>query len=201
MNKPFSHLGDSWPEFFGNLLLLILLVPLLAFLYTFMLLDTLIGVLARRPKPKQVPVVINDDAMPAKQKQKIYIDRFRKEVSKLDVTVNASDDSIMLQTKFAIVYLWSYDDSFFGIQLQGDDKILDTGFWHTDEEKNLDIFFWYAVAALQAGVSYDKNWRGRKIGWVHSGPMEIWMGVSTDEDRYFSSFIRFARHKFGRRMQ
>lgn len=71
--------------------------------------------------------------------------------------------------------------------------MLDTGMWHTDEERNIDIFFWYAVAALRNGIIYKENLTGRRIGWVYSNEMSIWMGVSTESDRYLSSFVRYAR--------
>lgn len=195
MKKPFSTLGDNWPEFFGNLLLLILIGPLYLFLCGLVLVWGFIGWLFRFPAPKQVPCVIADVNSSAQEKINLYVNQFKKEIPKIEVTTDQSDESVYLKTKYAMVQLWQ-DDSTVGIQLNGKDKKLDTGYWHTGEEE-IDIFFWYAMAALKAGVQYEKNWFGRQIGWVYSEPMEIWMGVSTNAERYSTDFTRFARQKKG----
>jgi len=120
--------------------------------------------------------------------------RFKNEVS--GVSVKKEDNGFSFETKVANVELWSYR-GMLGISLTGRDERLDTGFWHTDEHRDIDIYFWYAVGALREGVKYKKNIFGRDFGWVYSEEMSIWMGVSTESGKHFgtssSKFVRRLR--------
>ncbi|RYF28920.1 MAG: hypothetical protein EOO17_03470 [Chloroflexi bacterium] len=190
MKKPFSALGDTWPEFLGNLVLLIIIGPLYIFLMILVVLYGFIRLLLRFPIPKKIPAVVKDDAFTSEEKFDIYKKRFIKEVQKIEI--NETEMIATLHTALATVRLDANND-FVMIQLEGADKRLDTGYWHTDEEINIDIYFWYAVAALRSGITYKRNIFGRFIGWAYSKEMSIWMGVSTDSDKHFSSYVKYAR--------
>jgi hypothetical protein len=190
MRKPFSILGNDWSEFIANLLLLIIVGPLYIFLWLLVMIWGVVGWVFRFPSPKQIPVVIEDDYMSSERKFEIYRERFQKEIDGLEI--QHMDESMCLKTRQAAVNL-RRDDFMVSIQLEGSDEKLDTGFWHTAEEENIDMFFWFAVAALRNGVLYKKNVFGRSVGWAYSKEMSVWMGVSTNSAKHFSSFTKFAR--------
>lgn len=190
MKKPFSYLGDDWGEVVFNAVILILFGPIYLLLMLLVVIFGIISKILHLPMPGEVPFIVGKSVLPHEEMASLYLEAFKKQVNGL--TTDLNENSIKIMSKKATVDIW-WEDDFLGIELRDKDEKLDTGFWHTGESEDLDLFFWYAVSALREGIIYKLNFFGRKIGWIYSKEMSIWMGVSCNFEKYNTSFIKYAR--------
>lgn len=181
-------MGSKWSEIIVNLFLFILVGPLFLFLITTAWLWGVVGLILNLPKPKQIPVVIQDSETPPNEIAEIYVQKLRELFPNITIEENSLSSDIRVINSNTEVSLWQ-DDNVIGILMNK----VDSGFWHTGEEDNIDIFFWYAVAALRNGIQYKTSRFGRKEGWVYSSEMGIWMGVSTSIDLVRYSYCKYSR--------
>lgn len=181
-----DNLGNTWGEILGNGILLLLLLPVWIPFICLGWLMQLADKIFHFPAPENVPDVLESTAQ-SDVAAKAYVAKITELIDDADVTED--DFGIKITNKNAQVTVWN-DYDCVGIGVEG----LDTGFWHTAEEDSIDAFFWFAVAALRKGIrwKYVGLFR-RKEGWVYSPEMKIWMGVSTDGDKRFSCYTKFAR--------
>lgn len=184
--KIYRSLGDTPGEFLGNLVLLILVGPIWLLLNAIAYAWGFIGMVLRFPNPKQIPPVVTDDDLPAEKKAKIYINQFKKSVADLTVATDTEKSTSKISNQHAKVEVW-WDDDMVGISI---DK-LNTGFWHTLEEGNIDLHFWIAVGALRNGIKWKQNSIGRKEGWIYSDEMEVWVVVSSGDSSY--TYFKYKR--------
>lgn len=185
ISKLFRKLGDTPWEFIANLLLIILIGPILIVLYVLAAAWGLIGKVLGFAAPKQVPGIAPDN-MPSKELYQLYCKAFSKALPGLKIS--QKKEQTTLSKNKTLVTLSLADDAVY-IEIEG----LDTGSWHTVEAENIDLFFWAAVGALRNGITFKKSRTGRNEGWFYSDEMRVWMGVSTNGSKSFSSYHKFAK--------
>ncbi len=187
VTKPFNQLGDSWPEVAGTTLLLVLIGPLYLFMCCLFWVWGLIGMLLRFPQPKQIPQVVDSVIVDDYEVvMKIYKSEFLK-FKELNATITSDEnDEMTIKNENAQVSLWSHGDTV-GISIAK----VDSDVWHTDEEGNIDLYFWIAIGALREGVIFTKSIFGNKQAWIYSKEMDIWIKSSAQKGDY--SYVSYMR--------
>ncbi len=185
---PFSYLGDDWTEAIMNLGLLLLLSPALIIIWCLTLAWAWVALVFRFPEPECVPAVVLDDEQPAQAIFDLYTEAFHEVAGKMSATFKVTADSVVVRTKNAKVELWKMDE-IVGITIDG----LDTGYWHTGEDGNIDEYFWIAIGALRYGIKHKRNLLYMREGWVYCDEMSIW-AVSSAQDSSFS-YLKYRRDR------
>lgn len=194
VTKPFNQLGDSWPEVVGTTLLLVLVGSLYLFMCCILWLWGLISLLLRFPRPKQIPQVVDSAIVDDYEVvMEIYKNEFLK-FKELNATIiDNEDDEMTIKNDNAQVSLWS-NSGVVGISIAK----VDSGMWHTDEEGNIDLYFWIAIGALREGMIFTKSIFGNKQAWIRSKEMDIWIKCSAQKGDY--SYVSYARRGPRRRI-
>ena len=181
MLKPFKKLGDNWYEVLGTSLALILLLPVIgAALVVFLPLmasDALISWARKEPKPV-IPDVFIDSTMSDTEIIKAYVAKAKELIPNLSIQVTNKNGSSILKTAALKERTVTFKLDEYNADIYIDD--LNCYTWNTSETENLDLFFWVAVAALKNGVYESRTKFGRRMYWIKSDELSVWLKIRRD---------------------
>jgi len=185
MIKPPSRIGDTWPEFVGNGLLLLLFLPVIVPLRIISLLllafDWLYSRARREPKPV-IPEVVSDQNLGSEVIAKLYVAKAAMLVKDLVVKHDKPKGKYVLHSarlgKRAVTL--SHDD--YATYIEIDD--VDSYEWNTAEAGNIDELFWVAISALKNGLYEARTRLGRRVYWTRSDELKVWIKVQRPGSSY-----------------
>lgn len=176
--KPFKSIGDTWPEVFGNLLIMVLIAPIYLLFFAIYFPLSAIDWLFQ-PRNLKTPPVVKDDTLPGEEKVKLYLQEIQKHKDLGLEKIREMDSGVTFKNNKTRIEIWRHDDCV-GINLSR----VDSGMWHTDEEGNIDLYFWLAVGAAREGMIMTKSIFGNKQAWIHSKEMNCWLKCSAQDGSY-----------------
>jgi hypothetical protein len=108
-----------------------------------------------------------------------YTNKFHSIFSDLSV-ISSTNTHKSFENDKTKVSIWIHGRTI-GIEIEG----ANTAYWNTSEDKDLDIYFWFAVGALRNGIRYRKPFIGLEQAWIYSDENRAWAVIPKNVRSYY----------------